>query len=210
MILVPMKYPFASLGSIVLTGFEQSLQGAVARNVAAKVIQRGGNVVYLVESKQANAAVVSSMADLLHGLESDLTAINRVHIIDDVNEYRTAQALADAIKAKIAQPVIVIRDASHFMIPLNLTQWLPIADELALILDAPVFTATHHGPSGPPAPKYSDIAADEVWTATAGLNLALTLKRWAPRTEVVRFRGRVLHGGAYVFENETAANVLGG
>ena len=204
MIHMPMKYPFGSVGSIVLTGFEQSLQGTVARCVAAKVIQHDGHIVCLVEHERTGRETLGAMTDLLRGLETDLQVLDRLHVIDNVNEYQTAETLAAAIKAKVETPTLIIRDASHYMLPLNTEQWLPISDELALTLDVPVLTATHHGPSGPPAPNYSKIEADEVWTATAGLNLALTLKRWKPRTEVVRLRGRVLHnGGQYLFENET-------
>ncbi len=201
-----LKIPFADVGSILITGYEQNLQSTFARIFTAQHLERGGTVIALADSESDGKEQVGSMADALRSLEIKHSALERFHIFEEPRKYRTSDELAKAIKKHRwfnDGAVLVLRDLGRDMAELLPgASWLDIASQLALLLDVRVLTASHNGRSGVPAPNYEKYEADEVWTCTAGLNLGLQLKRIKPTEATINLVGSMLPYGTISFENK--------
>jgi len=198
-----MQLPF-NHGSILLTGFESNMQAIVARQYAMERLANGGSVIALVDRDGDGREQTVAFADAMRSHEIDRAALDRLHIFEGTYNYSDGAKLVAALKAKpwYRDGALIVRDVASAMTELLPdASWLPMANEIALLLDTRLLTVAHHGRNGPFAPTYSDYQADEVWTATAGLNLALTLKRIKPSEIIIHLKGAMLPFNTIGFEN---------
>lgn len=200
------KIPFAEVGSVLVTGYELSLQSPIGRVLVAQHLEAGGTVVALTDYESDASEQTSSLADTLRALEIDKAALERFHTVAEVRRYHTSDALAEHIrlkKARTKRPLLIVRDMGSSMAELMPgASWLSQAEEVALLMDCRVLTVAHHGRAGIPAPDFLKFKADEVWRCTASLNLAVTLQREKPLPATVHLRGAVSAYGPIVFANE--------
>jgi len=197
-----MKLPFTQ-GSVLLTGFESNMQAIVGRQYTMDYLAKGGTVIALADRESDAREQTAALADAMRSHEIGLTALDRLHFFEDTQAY-AAPALAKALKAKpwYRDGALIVRDVASAMIELLPdASWFSIAEEVALLLDTRVLTVAHHGRAGPPAPKYADYKADEVWACAAGLNLAVTLQRVKPTETTIHLNGAMLPYGTIGFEN---------
>lgn len=198
-----MKLPL-NHGSILLAGYASQMQSIAARQYAIERLRDGGSVIALVDREGDGRETTAAIADAMRSHEIDRAALDRLHIFEGTYNYSDGEKLVAALKAKpwYRNGALVVRDMASFMAALPLDNaWLPVAEEVALLLDTQVLTVAHFGPAGPPAPKYAEYQADEIWTATAGLNLALTLKRIKPSEATIHLKGMMLPFNTIGFEN---------
>lgn len=195
--------PFTETGSVILTGFEQQMQSIVGRQIVAQHLESGGMAVALVDHESDGREQTAAMADTLRCRESHPWAIDRFKVVM-ADRNAAIHASIDVAQFKNRKkPLLVIRDLGSAMRGLPPGDpWLSVADDLALAIDAPVWTVCHHGRVGFPAPRYSDYAADAVWQCVAGLNLTVQLTRHVPSSATIKLLGKVLHGGTITFEQE--------
>ena len=199
-----MNIPCTESGSILLTGYEQNMQAILGRQIAAEHLAKGGAVVALVDDAQDARELTGQMADVLRAIEADKSVLERFATIERVGGYTDADTLqfsVEKVRARRA-PLLVARFWNSMQELRPDDAWLKIAADLALLLQRPVWTISHHGRVGPPAPRYRNYLADSIWVAQAGLSLGVTLTRPAKPTEAkVTLAGKMLHGSVIAFEN---------
>jgi hypothetical protein len=201
--------PSTETGSILLTGYESQMQNILGRQIVAEHLANNGSVVSLCAYEDDAKAQTIALTDTLRGLKIDKSVLKRFTTLERAHHYKDADTLQFSVdKTRVKNhDLLVIREWSGMLELRPGDPWLVIASELALLLQGPVWTFSHHGRVGPPAPRYSDFQGDAVWSAQAGLNLSLVLNRHVPSKLTVKLTGRMLEGNQLAFENvEEEAN----
>jgi hypothetical protein len=198
-------------GSILITGFESQLQGPIGRQLVAEHLMAGGRAAIMVDSESDGREAAGQMSDMVRAMDVNPKVLDRFVIVPNVKSYRDAEALQFAIdkRSTAKGPLLIVRPLAGEMTELHADDpWLPLAEELALVMNARVLTVAHYGRSGLPAPVLANFPADEVWDCKAGLNLSVVLTRHVPSPLTVTLEGAVTAYGQITFMNMENAHAF--
>ena len=200
-----MHFPFPSVASTLIIGPDGQFQAMAARQFAMQHVADGGSLVGMTDGDHETRGLSSVISDCAQAMKLPPSALERFHVFERTRDYRTSDELIAAIKQRKwfndgMKPLLLRDMAGDMAALLPGASWLDIAIEAALLLDCPIVTSGHWGPAAQPAPDVLKYEADEVWQATARLNLGLTLERVKPPAAKLMLGGAAMPYGTILFE----------